>query len=210
MGIYVFNRDFLFESLIYDAGDPSSSHDFGRNLLPAMVRDRRVLSHAFQDYWRDVGTVDSYWQANMDLLDDGGLHLRDERWPIWTHQPARPPARLTRDGSARHSIVAGGAAVAGEVEHSLLFAGTVVGKGSSVTGSLLLPNALVGENCRLRNVIVDSGCEIPDGTTIGEDSIDDAVAYDVSPGGIVLVTAQRLQRRGGDALERGVRSKAAA
>jgi glucose-1-phosphate adenylyltransferase len=203
MGIYVFNRDFLFEALIDDASDPSSGHDFGKNLLPAMVRDRRVLAHAFRDdatgrsaYWRDVGTIDSYWQANMDLLEERAeLDLYDERWPIWTHQPLRSPSRFAGDGSATHSIVASGSVVAGRVERSVLFAESSVGAGSAIAGSLVLPKARVGRNCRLRNVIVDSGCEIPDGSVIGFDSIDDAVAYDVSAGGVVLVTEQRMQSR---------------
>jgi len=209
MGIYVFNRDFLFEALIDDASNPSSSHDFGKNLLPAMVRADRVLAHSFCDhasgrqaYWRDVGTIDSYWQANMDLLQDRAeLELYDQSWPIWTHQPLRSPCRFTGEGSASRSIVGAGSVVAGRVERSVLFAESAVGAESFVAGSLVLPKARVGRNCRLQNTIVDSGCEVPDGTVIGFDSIDDAVAYDVTASGVVLVTAQRMRRnRNGAAL----------
>jgi glucose-1-phosphate adenylyltransferase len=199
MGIYVFNRDFLFEALIDDASNPSSGHDFGRNLLPGMVRDRRVRAHAFRDesgrqaYWRDVGTVDSYWQANMDLLEvDADLDLHDEQWPIWTHQPSRAPTRFSGGGTAMRSIVAAGAEVSGCVDRSVLFVETSIGAGSTIAASLVLPKARIGRNCRLRNVIVDSACEVPDGTVIGEDTVGDAVRYDVSAGGIVLVTQQRL------------------
>jgi glucose-1-phosphate adenylyltransferase len=199
MGIYVFNRDFLFEALKNDAGDPSSSHDFGRNLLPSMVRRYRVLAYPFrsetgsQGYWRDVGTIDSYWQANMDLLEDHAeLDLYDERWPILTHQPPRAPTRVMGAGSTRRSIVAAGGVIAGRVERSVLFPECEIGHGSSVEGSLVLPAASIGRNCRLHNVIVDSGCEIPDGTVIGENPSEDATRYGVSAGGVVLVTARRL------------------
>jgi glucose-1-phosphate adenylyltransferase len=209
MGIYVFNRDFLFDALIEDATSPSSSHDFGRNLLPKMVRDRRVLAHAFVDgrsgeqaYWRDVGTVDSYWEANMDLLEDSPkLDLHDSAWPIWTHQPPRTPTRFMRDGVATRSLVAAGSLIAGRVDHSVVFSECEIGLGSLIEHSLVLPKARVGRHCRLHNVIIDSGCEVPDGTVIGEDSIDDAVAYDVSPQGIVLVTAQRLKHSVADSRE---------
>jgi glucose-1-phosphate adenylyltransferase len=203
MGIYVFDREFLFEALINDAGCSSSAHDFGRSLLPAMVRDQSVWAYAFAAdphgrpaYWRDVGTLDSYWQANMDLLDDSpALDLHDDEWPIWSYQAPRPSARFVRDGSARKSIVSAGSLVEGSVNRSVLFAGCSVGRGSVVEGSVILPGARVGRHCRLKNAIVDSGCAIPDDTVIGQDSVDDAVAYDVSAGGVVLVTPQRTRRR---------------
>ena len=215
MGIYVFNRDFLFEALKNDASDSSSGHDFGHNLLPSMVRRDRVLAYPFrgetggQGYWRDVGTVDSYWQANMDLLEEQAeLDLHDERWPILTHQPPRAPTRIMGAGSVRRSIVAAGGVIAGRVERSVLFPECEIGHGSSVEGSLVLPTVSIGRNCRLRNVIVDSGCEIPDGTVIGENPGEDATRYDVSAGGVVLVTARRLSH--GDAFEsRGIRKAAA-
>ncbi len=217
MGIYVFNRDFLFEALIDDASNPSSGHDFGKNLLPAMVRGSRVLGYSFRDeatraqaYWRDVGTVDSYWQANMDLLEDEpALDLHDSQWPIWTYHAPRSPTRFMREGSAVRSIVAPGCVVAGRVDHSVLFADAAVEQGSIVTGSLILPKARIGRDCRLTNVIVDSGCEIADGTVIGEDSIDDSVAYDVSTGGIVLVSAQRMNGQGGSVAQRSIKRAAA-
>lgn len=218
MGIYVFNRDFLFEALIDDAGNSSSSHDFGRDLLPRMVRDDRVLAHPFRDpvrggqgYWRDVGTIDAYWSANMDLLgDDPELDLHDAQWPIWTHRPPSAPARLGRGGAVTRSIVGAGSEVYGAVDRSVLFAESHVGQGSTISGTLVLPKAKIGRGCRLHNVIVDSGCEIPDGMVIGEDLVEDSIAFDVSPGGVVLVSAQRLQRRAASSIAARDLSKAAA
>lgn len=189
MGIYVFNRDFLLKALTADAGDASSSHDFGKDILPSLVRDRRLLAYAFRDdatgapaYWRDVGTVDSYWQANLDLLDDDApLDLHDPDWPLWTHQPLRTPSRFVRGGLATCSIVAPGSIVAGRVHRSVLFAGCAVAESSSIEGGLVLPGARIGRGCRMRNVIVDSGCSVPDGTVIDGEA---------EPGGITLVSAE--------------------
>ena len=214
MGIYVFNRDFLFGALTRDACDASSSHDFGKNILPPMVRDGAVFAYAFRDgdgnpaYWRDVGTLESYWQAHMDLLEDEpALDLADAEWPLWTHQPARSPARFVGGGGgATSSIVAPACVVAGRVHRSVLFAGCTVDKGASLDGCLVLPHARVGRGCRLRNVIVDGGCAVPDGYVCdAEDFLEPR--HDRS-GPVVLLTAEAL--RDGEGAARGAGVKAAA
>jgi glucose-1-phosphate adenylyltransferase len=140
MGIYVFNREFLVRCLRRDAADSASRHDFGRNIVPALLGEARVLAHAFRDprggpaYWRDVGTIDSYWHANMELLAESPqLDFYDERWPIWTHQAQSPPPIFIGEGCARRSIVAGGCSVAGAVEHSVLSQGCKIAAGAVVT-----------------------------------------------------------------------------
>jgi len=198
MGIYVFNRDFLFDVLTKDAADASSSHDFGRNILPPMVRDGLVFAYPFRDadggrgYWRDVGTVESYWRANLDLLDDEPpLDLADEAWPLWTHQPVRSPARFVTGGAATSSIVAPGCIVAGRVHRSVLFAGCTIEKGASLDNCLVLPGARVERGARLANVIVDSGCDIPEGYVC--DARNAAAAEGER---VALLTAETLRGKG--------------
>jgi glucose-1-phosphate adenylyltransferase len=199
MGIYVFRRDFLFETLEADAANPQSRHDFGRDVLPGALHGASVQAFPFRDpatgqpgYWRDIGTVERYWQANMDLLDDGaGLDLHDPSWPIWTRPSQSPPVRFGADGAARNSIVASGCRIDGTLEHSIASTSTVVGRGAFVESSVLLPGARVGRRCVVRNAIVDSACEIPDDTII--DAIDDVGlehGLDDEPArrGIVVVT----------------------
>lgn len=198
MGIYVFNRDFLFDVLTRDAADASSSHDFGRNILPPMVRDGLVFAYAFRDadggrgYWRDVGTLESYWRANMDLLDEEPpLDLADQAWPVWTHQPVQSPARFVTGGTATRSIVAPGCIVGGRAHRSVLFTGCSIEKGASLESCLVLPGARIGRGARLANVIVDSGCEIPEGYVC------DARSAAATKGEhVVLVTAETLRGEG--------------
>jgi glucose-1-phosphate adenylyltransferase len=213
MGIYVFNRNFLFDALTRDAGDIASSHDFGKNILPPMVRDGLVFAHASRDarggeaYWRDVGTLDSYWQANMDLLEDEpALDLADPAWPLWTHQPARSPARFLTGGAATSSIVAPGCVVAGRVHRSVLFADCNIEKSASLEGCLILPGARVGRGARLCNVIVDSGCDIPDGYVIDASS-STRPKHDTADG-IGLLTAEALVDGEGAVRRAGVRAAA--
>jgi glucose-1-phosphate adenylyltransferase len=213
MGIYVFNRDFLFDALTRDACDASSSHDFGKNVLPPMVRDGLVIAHAFRDaggghtYWRDVGTLDSYWRANLDLLEDEpALDLADAAWPLWTHQPARSPARFVMGGAATSSIVAPACIVAGRVHRSVLFADCSIEKGASLEGCLILPGARIGRGARLRNVIVDSGCVIPDGYVFDAES-STASQHD-SGERVVLLTAEALDDAEGAVRRAGVKAAA--
>lgn len=208
MGIYVFDARFLLEWLTRDAGASESSHDFGKDVIPSALRSGKVYAYPFTDlydpdrqgYWRDVGTVDTYWQGNIELIDVvPELNLYDGDWPIWTRQEQQPPAKFVFDdperrGLASDSLVSGGCIVSGaRVLRSLLFSGARIENGSCVRDSLLLPGARVGRNCELNKVIVDEGCVIPDGSVIGFDAEVDRRHFHVSKGGVVLITADMLR-----------------
>ena len=209
MGIYVFNSAFLFEQLTKDADAPSSSHDFGKDVIPSVIQKYRVYAYPFldmqsgiQSYWRDVGTVDAYWTANMELVDvNPALNLYDKTWPIWTYQEQNPPAKFVFDdddrrGMAVDSMVSGGCIVSGaEVKHSLMFSNVRVNSYSHIKDSVMLPDVEIGRHCRLDKVIVDKGCVIPEGTIIGQDREQDQERFHVSPGGVVLVTGEMLGQR---------------
>jgi glucose-1-phosphate adenylyltransferase len=209
MGIYVFNTAFLFEQLIRDADTPGSSHDFGKNIIPAAISKYRVFAYPFRDsqsgvqaYWRDVGTVDAYWASNMELIGvDPELNLYDRDWPIWTYQPQTPPAKFIFDdedrrGRAVDSMVSGGCIISGsEVRHSLLFSNVRVNSYSTVKDSVLLPEVNVGRHCRITRAIIDRGCQIPPNTVIGENLEEDRKRFYVSPGGVVLVTPEDLGQK---------------
>jgi glucose-1-phosphate adenylyltransferase len=206
MGIYVFNTAFLFEQLIRDADLKTSSHDFGKDLIPHVIDRYRVFGYPFRDvqtgaqeYWRDVGTVDAYWQANQELVAvTPELNLYDADWPIWTHQEQLPPAKFVfnddgRRGMAVDSMVSGGCLISGSrVEHSLLFSNVKLNSYSSLREAVVLPDVQIGRNCRITKAVIDKGCRIPEGTVIGEDPEEDARRFDVSPGGVVLVTPEML------------------
>jgi glucose-1-phosphate adenylyltransferase len=205
MGIYVFSKDFLYQTLIADAGNPESSHDFGKDIIPASITKSRAMAYPFRnkagnpDYWRDVGTLYSYWQTNMELCSvEPELNLYNRDWPIWTYQPQYPPAKFILDdegrrGMAIDSLVAGGCILSGAmVKRSVLFFATTVEIGSSIKDSVILPKVTIGRNCRIRRAIIDKGCVIADGTVIGEDPVEDAKRFYVSPEGIVLVTPAML------------------
>jgi glucose-1-phosphate adenylyltransferase len=206
MGIYVIGRDFLKEVLSRDAGDLRSAHDFGRNIIPGAISDQRVFAYPFQNiateaqaYWRDVGTVDAFYEANMELVFvSPELNLYDAGWPIWTYQEQVPCAKFVLDeegrrGYAVNSMVAGGCIVSGAVvRESLLFVNVTVDERSDVYRSVLLPDVAVGRGCRISRAVIDEGCVIPDGTIIGEDRAADAARFHVTPSGIVLVTPDML------------------
>ena len=206
MGIYIFNTKFLYEQLIKDADKKNSSHDFGKDIIPAIINKYRVLAYPFRDvqnnvqaYWRDVGTVDAFWQANMELIGiTPDLNLYDEEWPIWTYQEQLPPAKFIFDdeerrGMAVDSMVSGGCIISGAVvRHSLLFSSVHVHSYSTVKDCVVLPSVEIGENCHLTKVVIDKGCRIPAGTVIGADLNEDAKRYHVTPNGIVLVTPEML------------------
>ncbi|MEW6691706.1 MAG: glucose-1-phosphate adenylyltransferase [Pseudomonadota bacterium] len=208
MGIYVFNTKFLYEQLIRDADDPKSEHDFGKNIIPSVINNYRVFAYPFldvqsgkQSYWRDVGTVDSYWAANLELIGvTPDLNLYDKEWPIWTYQEQLPPAKFVFDdedrrGMAVDSMVSGGCIISGAVvRHSLLFSNVVVHEQALVQDSVILPNVTVGEGARVRKAVVDKGCIIPPGMVIGEDPSEDRKRFEVSPGGVVLVTPEMLHQ----------------
>jgi glucose-1-phosphate adenylyltransferase len=206
MGIYVFNARFLYEQLIRDADNDRSGHDFGRDLIPSVIKHYRVMAYPFQDvqtgkqsYWRDVGTVDAFWSANLELIGvTPDLNLYDEEWPIWTYQEQLPPAKFIFDdedrrGMALDSMVSGGCIISGAmVRHSLLFSDVRVNSYSQIESSVILPSVDIGRYCEIRNAVVDKGCRIPEGTVIGHDPQADAERFYVSPGGVVLVTPEML------------------
>ncbi len=206
MGIYVFNREFLQQRLVADAAEPHSAHDFGRNIIPGNIAGGRVYAYAFQDvktaaqaYWRDVGTVDAFYEANMELVYvTPELNLYDEDWPIWTYQEHVPAAKFVLDedgrrGEAVNSLVAGGCIVSGAtVRESLLFVNSRAGERSVVFRSVLLPNVRVGRDCHISRAILDEGCVVPDGTRIGSDLEEDTRRFFVTERGVVLVTPEML------------------
>jgi glucose-1-phosphate adenylyltransferase len=208
MGIYVFNASLLEKLLTKDATDPSSAHDFGRNIIPGAIQNLNVLAYPFTDvktsaqsYWRDVGTVDAFYDANIELVHVAPeLNLYDEEWPIWTYQPQQPPAKFVLDeqgrrGMAVNSMVAGGCIVSGAlVEQSMLFSNVRLEERSQLFRTVAMANAHVGARCRIRNAILDIGCEIAADTDIGYDAQRDRERFHVTERGIVLVTADMLQK----------------
>ncbi|MDP2809501.1 MAG: glucose-1-phosphate adenylyltransferase [Rhodocyclaceae bacterium] len=210
MGVYVFNADFLYEQLTRDHDDPHSSHDFGKNIIPHCVERNRVFAHNFAHscvgmdstgipYWRDVGTIDAYWEANMELTKvTPELNLYDEEWPIWTHQEQLPPAKFVfndadRRGAAVDSLVSGGDIISGAlVRRSLLFSRVHVHSYASIEDSVILPDVDIGRGAKLRRVVMDKHCRVPEGMTIGYDSEADRQRFHVSAGGITLVTPETL------------------
>ncbi|MGE0386847.1 MAG: glucose-1-phosphate adenylyltransferase [Gammaproteobacteria bacterium] len=206
MGIYVFNSLFLYEQLVKDADTPRSNHDFGKDLIPSIVNRYRVMAYPFRDrvtggqaYWRDVGTVDSFWKANIELVDvTPELNLYDRDWPIWTYQAQLPPAKFVFDdegrrGMAVDSMVSGGCIVSGAaMRRSLLFSGVTVEAHSELEEAVVLPDVRIGKRCRIRKAVIEKGCVIPDDTVIGYDRAADERRFSVSEGGVVLVTPDQL------------------
>jgi glucose-1-phosphate adenylyltransferase len=206
MGIYVFGTKFLIEELKRDAEDPDSTHDFGRDIIPAIVRGGKAVAHRFtsscvrsasetQAYWRDVGTVDAYWEANIDLTDFvPGLDLYDREWPIWTYAEIVPPAKFIHDeaerrGQAVSSLVSGGCIVSGSsIRRSLLFTGVHTHSYATIEGGVVLPYAEIGRHARLTNVVVDRGVRIPEGLVVGEDPALDAARFRRTERGTCLIT----------------------
>jgi glucose-1-phosphate adenylyltransferase len=206
MGIYIFNTAFLYEQLIKDADQVYSTHDFGHDIIPGLIEKYRVYSYPFREpgsdqtaYWRDVGTVDAFWEANLELIGvTPELNLYDEEWPIWTYQEQLPPAKFVFDnedrrGMAVDSMVSGGCLISGAtVRHSLLFSNVKVSSYALVEDSVVLPDVTIGRNCRITRAVIDKGCILPDGTVIGENREEDEERFYVSPGGVVLVTPEML------------------
>lgn len=206
MGIYVFNAAFLYELLIRDADTKNSSHDFGKDIIPEVIKKYRTFSYMFRDpiknqvaYWRDVGTVDAFWAANLELIGvTPDLNLYDSDWPIWTYQEQYPPAKFVFDddnrrGMAVDSMVSGGCIISGStVRHSLLFSNVKVNSYSSVEDSVILPDVHIARGCTIRKAIIDKGCRIPKGMEIGVDLALDRDRFYVSPQGVVLVTPDML------------------
>ncbi len=209
MGIYIFNTDFLFDQLHRDADTEGSTHDFGHDIIPKVIHDYNVNAYPFlnlqsgeQSYWRDVGTIDAYWSANMELIGvKPDLNLYDQSWPIWTHQVQAPPAKFVFDdddrrGQAIDSMVSGGCVISGStIRHSLLFSEVRVNSYSTIQDSLLLPDVNIARHCRITKAIIEKGCQVPEGTIIGEDRKEDEKRFHVSANGVVLVTSDMLGQR---------------
>ena len=212
MGIYVFRRELLHDQLRRDAADPNSSRDFGKDIIPWMVANGKAVAHRFTDscvrsraesevYWRDVGTLDAYWEANIDLTDVvPDLDLYDRDWPIWTYAEINPPAKFVHDvegrrGSGIASLVSGGCIVSGSaIQRSLLFTGVHVHSYSAVTNSVVLPYVDIARHCRLSNVVIDAGVRIPSGLVVGEDPELDARRFRRTDRGICLITQPMIDR----------------
>ena len=213
MGIYVFRWSFLRELLLADAADEGSSHDFGHDIIPMLVRQGRAVAHRFEAscvrhapeapaYWRDVGTVDAYWRANIDLTGfTPDLDLWHKDWPIWTYAESVPPAKFIHDerdrrGSATSSLVAGGCIVSGtEIRQSLLFTMVHTNSYAALERAVVLPHARIGRRARLRDVVIDSGVQIPEGLIVGEERAEDARWFRVTDSGVTLITQPMLDAR---------------
>ena len=211
MGIYIFNARFLYRELERDMADPNSSHDFGKDIIPHLVKTGDAAAHPFElscvggkpglpPYWRDVGTIEAYWDANIDLTaTDPLLNLYDTDWPIWTYQAQLPPAKFVhnqddRRGMAIESMVSGGCIVSGAVFRSVLFSQVRVHSYSQVHWSVLLPGVQVGRHARITRAVIDRDCFIPDHLVIGEDAVSDAARFHRTESGITLVTRDMLRK----------------
>jgi len=205
MGIYIFSTDYLYASLIADAEDESSAHDFGKDIVPKSISICNAHAYPFLNadgdsaYWRDVGTLDSYWKANMELCEvEPELNLYARDWPIWTYQTQHPPAKFVFDdddvrGQAIDSMVSGGCILSGAlVKRSVIFFATEIERGSVIKDSVILPKVSIGENCRITRAVIDKACIIEDGMVIGEDLEHDKKRFHVTESGIVLVTPEML------------------
>ncbi|NHO65182.1 glucose-1-phosphate adenylyltransferase [Aestuariicella hydrocarbonica] len=209
MGIYVFNTEFLIQHLIEDADRPGSSHDFGKDVIPRLIDHDPIYAYPFRDhgshqqaYWRDVGTVDAYWKANQELIGvTPELNLYDKEWPIRTFTIQTPPAKFVFDdphrrGMAVDSMVSSGCIVSGAfIKHSLLFNDVTVNEGSVVKDAVVLPEVNIGRNCRVTRAIIEKRTRLPDNTVIGNDPLEDAKRFYVSPQGVVLVVPEMLGQR---------------
>ena len=214
MGIYVFNTRFLFEELRRDAATAGSSRDFGKDIIPHLVKNGKAVAHRFtrscvrettdkEAYWRDVGTLDAYWQANIDLTQViPELDLYDRSWPIWTYAEIKPPAKFVhnedgRRGSAISSLVSGDCIISGsEVQNSLLFTGVLCRSYSSVNEAVILPDSVIGRGARLSRVVLDHGVKIPAGLVVGEDPELDGKRFRRTENGVCLITQSMLDKAG--------------
>ena len=212
MGIYVFDWKFLRNLLLTDADDPASTNDFGNDLIPSIVQNGKAMAHRFDEscvraegapaYWKDVGTVDAFWEAHIDLTSfTPELDLWDQKWPIWTYNESVPPAKFIHDerdrrGMAISSMVSGGCIISGtEVRNSVLFTNVHTNSYAVLDHAVILPNVVVQRSARLRQVVVDGGVIIPEGLVVGEDPLEDAKWFRVTDRGITLITQDMLDKR---------------
>jgi glucose-1-phosphate adenylyltransferase len=212
MGIYVFDAEYLYKLLEDDLANPQSSHDFGKDVIPRAVAEGRALAHPFSKscianpngappYWRDVGTIDAFWSANLDLASiNPELDIYDTDWPIWTYQRQLPPAKFIADkngmhGMAVNTMVSGGCIVSGShVANSVLFSSVRIHSFCNVEDAVVLPSVTIERNCRLKKVVIDRGCELPEGLVVGEDPELDAKRFERTEGGVVLITREMLNK----------------
>ncbi|MED7787616.1 glucose-1-phosphate adenylyltransferase [Francisella sp. 19X1-34] len=212
MGIYIFNSDYLYDLLEEDIANDTSSHDFGKDIIPRVVKEQQALAHPFsmscvprgdgvEPYWRDVGTIDAFWEANLDLAENiPELNLYDKDWPVWTAQEQLPPAKFVPDSKGNHGVItntlaSGGCIVLGsEISKTLMFSNVRVLSYCSIDQSVIMPDVEIGENCRLKKVIVDKGCNIPAGMVIGENPEEDAKNFFRTEKGVVLVTRPMINK----------------
>ena len=212
MGIYVFHTKFLIDALRRDAADPNSSRDFGKDIIPYIVKNGKAVAHRFanscvrsdferEPYWRDVGTIDAYWQANIDLTAIvPELDIYDKSWPIWTYAEISPPAKFVHDdenrrGSATSSVIAGDCIISGAtLNNSLLFTGVRANSYSKLEGAVVLPSVKIGRHAQLTNVVIDHGVVIPEGLVVGDDPVLDAKRFRRSEGGICLITQPMIDK----------------
>ena len=212
MGIYIFDAEYLYKLLEDDLANPASQHDFGKDIIPHVVRTGHALAHPLsmssvpyatdiKPYWRDVGTVDAFWLANLDLASNmPDLNLYDRDWPIWTYQEQLPPAKFVPDSSGRHGVsanilVSGGCIISGsDITHAVLFSSVRIRSYCTVSQSVILPHCDIGERCRLSRVVIDRGCTLPADTVIGEDAEADARRFFRSDSGVVLVTKAMIAK----------------
>lgn len=212
MGIYIFNADYLYRLLEEEMAGEQTEHDFGKNVIPRVVKEGHALAHPLnlssvpyanrgKPYWRDVGTVDAFWAANLDLASQlPELNLYDKDWPIWTHQEQLPPAKFVPDerghqGETANVLVSGGCIVEGSaIREAVLFSNVRVRACCTISQAVILPQCEIGRGCRLSRVVIDRGCRIPDGMVIGEDGELDARRFHRTPNGVVLITQEMLAR----------------
>jgi glucose-1-phosphate adenylyltransferase len=212
MGIYVFGAEYLYTLLEQDLADDASEHDFGKNVIPKVVAEGGALAHPLnlssipastrsKPYWRDVGTVDAFWAANLDLASDlPELNLYDRDWPVWTYQEQLPPAKFVPDanglnGETSNVLISGGCIVVGSnIRHAVLFSNVRVEACCTITEAVIMPDTVIGRGCRLRKVVIDRGCRLPESTVIGEDAESDGKRFHRSDTGVVLVTKEMLDR----------------
>ena len=206
MGIYVFSAQYLRERLKQDAADEHSTHDFGHDIIPHAIAHANAFAFPFLDgntsasgYWRDVGTIDAYWEANINLAEiSPDLNLYDQNWPIWTYQEQMPPAKFAFDddnrrGMAVDSMISGGCLITGAtIRHSVLFSNVRVHSYSTVTDAVVLPDVEINQHCRIKRCVIDKGTILPEGTVIGENLEEDAKRFYISENGIVLVTPEMM------------------
>lgn len=212
MGIYIFNSDYLYDLLEEDIANKESSHDFGKDIIPRIVRENQALAHPFsmscvprgegiEPYWRDVGTIDAFWEANLDLAANmPELNIYDKDWPVWTAQEQLPPAKFVPDRKGKHGVITNTLAASGcivlgsEISKSLMFSNVRISSNCVIDQCVIMPEVVVGENCRLKKVVIDKGCDIPAGMVIGEDPKEDAKNFYRTDKGVVLVTKKMIDK----------------